>query len=105
MNNIVYIAAAGSGKTTLLVKKACDIEKPENVLILTYTDSNEDEIRKKFHKINGFIPENISQFGYCIVNLNDSDICIFSRILASLYCIAKVCFVSFKKLLFTPGCL
>lgn len=59
MNNIVYIAAAGSGKTTLLVKKACEIKKPENVLILTYTDSNEDEIRKKFHKINGFIPENI----------------------------------------------
>lgn len=59
MSNIVYIAAAGSGKTTLLVKKACEIKSPENVLILTYTDSNEDEIRKKFHKINGFIPENV----------------------------------------------
>lgn len=60
MNNTVYIAAAGSGKTTLLVKKACEIKKLENVLILTYTDSNEKEIRSKFHKINGFIPENIS---------------------------------------------
>lgn len=59
MNNIVYIAAAGSGKTTLLVKKACEINSPENVLILTYTDSNENEIREKFHKINGFIPENV----------------------------------------------
>lgn len=59
MSNTVYIAAAGSGKTTLLVKKACEIKSPENVLILTYTDSNENEIRKKFHKINGFIPENV----------------------------------------------
>lgn len=59
MRNIVYIAAAGSGKTTSLVKKACEIKSPENVLILTYTDSNEEEIRHKFHKINGFIPENI----------------------------------------------
>ena len=59
MSNTVYIAAAGSGKTTLLVKKACEIKSPENVLILTYTDSNESEIRKKFHKINGFIPENV----------------------------------------------
>lgn len=59
MSNRVYIAAAGSGKTTLLVKKACEIKSPENVLILTYTDSNEDEIRKKFHKINRFIPENV----------------------------------------------
>ena len=42
MSNIVYIAAAGSGKTTLLVNKACKIKKPENVLILTYTDSNEN---------------------------------------------------------------
>ena len=59
MRNIVYIAAAGSGKTTSLVKKACEIKRPENVLILTYTDSNEEEIRHKFHKINGFIPENV----------------------------------------------
>lgn len=59
MSNIVYIAAAGSGKTTLLVKKACEIKSPENVLILTYTDSNENEIRNKFHKIQGFIPQNV----------------------------------------------
>lgn len=59
MSNIVYIAAAGSGKTTLLVKKACEIKKSENVLILTYTDSNENEIRQKFHKINGYIPKNV----------------------------------------------
>ena len=44
MSNTVYIAAAGSGKTTMLVNKACEIKSPENVLILTYTDSNEDEI-------------------------------------------------------------
>lgn len=59
MKNTVYIAAAGSGKTTLLVKKACEIRSPENVLILTYTDSNETEIREKFYKLNGFIPENV----------------------------------------------
>jgi len=42
--NIVYIAAAGSGKTTKLVEVALKKSKTEQVLLLTYTSSNEQEI-------------------------------------------------------------
>jgi hypothetical protein len=54
--NKLMFAAAGSGKTTFLVEKAKKI-KDENVLITTYTESNEAEIRNKF---NGRISKNIT---------------------------------------------
>lgn len=57
-SNKLIIAAAGSGKTTLLIKKALKINA-EKVLITTYTQANEEEIRKKFVEINKYIPENI----------------------------------------------
>ncbi|HMT75532.1 MAG TPA: UvrD-helicase domain-containing protein [Chitinophagaceae bacterium] len=59
MNNKLIIAAAGSGKTTVLVKKALEI-KDEKVLITTYTQANEAEIRKKIIEINKFIPQNVT---------------------------------------------
>lgn len=60
MKNSVYLASAGSGKTTLLVRKACEVPSTEYVLMLTYTDSNEQEIRNKFYKENdGIIPKNV----------------------------------------------
>jgi len=58
-NNKLIIAAAGSGKTTLLVKEALKI-KDERVLITTFTQANETEIKKKFIKINQYIPSNIN---------------------------------------------
>ena len=54
--NKLIIAAAGSGKTTHLVERAKRI-KGENVLITTYTEENEAEIRNKF---NGRVPKNIT---------------------------------------------
>lgn len=59
MNNIVYIAAAGSGKTTKLIESSCEVKKDQYVLFLTYTDSNEREIREKFYKMKGCIPPNV----------------------------------------------
>jgi len=56
--NKVVIAAAGSGKTTYLVREALKV-KDDNVLITTYTESNEAEIKKKIFEINGHIPQNI----------------------------------------------
>lgn len=72
MNNLIYIAAAGSGKTTTLVRKACSLPPSENVLILTYTDSNEKEIRSKFYQDKGYIPQNVviqSWFSFLIQHL------------------------------------
>ncbi|PHR71319.1 MAG: DNA helicase II [Arcobacter sp.] len=57
MNKLI-IAAAGAGKTTYLVTNA--LSQTESVLITTYTEANETEIRKKFIEINGFIPKNIT---------------------------------------------
>lgn len=60
VKNTIYLAAAGSGKTTTLVRKACVLPSSEFVLILTYTDSNEQEIRDKFYEENnGVIPQNV----------------------------------------------
>lgn len=56
--NKVVIAAAGSGKTTYLVREALKV-RDDNVLITTYTESNEAEIKQKIFEINGHIPPNI----------------------------------------------
>lgn len=73
VKNTVYLAAAGSGKTTLLVNKACAVPSTEYVLMLTYTDSNEQEIRNKFYKGNdGVIPKNVfimSWFSFLLQHL------------------------------------
>jgi ATP-dependent DNA helicase UvrD/PcrA len=57
INNVV-IAAAGSGKTTFLVREALKV-RDDNVLITTYTESNEAEIKQKLRELNGHIPSNI----------------------------------------------
>ncbi len=56
--NKLIIAAAGSGKTTLLVNEA--LKQKGNVLITTFTEANEEEIKRKIIEINKFIPPNIT---------------------------------------------
>lgn len=57
-SNKLIIAAAGSGKTTYLVKLACELPT-QSVLITTYTEANEAEIKRKIIEKNGYIPSNI----------------------------------------------
>lgn len=57
--NKIVIAAAGSGKTTYLVEEALKL-KGERVLITTYTESNEAEIRQKFFDLVGHVPPNVA---------------------------------------------
>lgn len=59
IKNKLIIAAAGSGKTTFLVEEALK-EKKGKVLITTYTQANEAEIRKKIIEKNKCIPENVT---------------------------------------------
>lgn len=54
-NNKLIIAAAGSGKTTYLLNEAMKF-KGERVLITTYTQANEEEIKKKFIKRYKSVP-------------------------------------------------
>jgi DNA helicase-2/ATP-dependent DNA helicase PcrA len=58
-NNKLIIAAAGSGKTTFLTKEAMKFRN-EKVLITTYTEVNEGEIRKKFIEKYKCVPSHIS---------------------------------------------
>jgi len=57
--NKLIIAAAGSGKTTYLVREALKI-RGKNALITTFTDANEEEIKKKFTIENHGIPDNVT---------------------------------------------
>jgi DNA helicase II / ATP-dependent DNA helicase PcrA len=59
MNNRLIIAAAGSGKTTLLISEAMRLQN-EKVLITTYTQENEEEIKKKLIKKYKCIPTHIT---------------------------------------------
>jgi len=57
--NKLIIASAGSGKTTFITNEALKISL-KNVLITTYTEANEEEIKKKILSKKGFIPHNIT---------------------------------------------
>lgn len=62
-NNKLIIAAAGSGKTEYVVKQSLEILQQNckaKILITTYTDNNEQELRQRFIKINKHIPKNIT---------------------------------------------
>lgn len=63
-NNKFIIAAAGSGKTTLLVDRALEINSSKQVLISTYTNENEDEIRTAILRKKKSIPSNITIQGW-----------------------------------------
>ena len=56
--NRLIIAAAGSGKTTSLIKNA--LSQTKRVLITTFTNENELEIRNKFVELNGCVPYNVT---------------------------------------------
>ncbi len=57
MANKLVVAAAGSWKTTFLINKA--LKAKWRVLITTFTECNEAEIRKKILEMKGYIPRNI----------------------------------------------
>ena len=57
-NNII-IAAAGSGKTTHIVRTVLDTPEIKSIIV-TYTQNNEDEIRKRFYKELGYVPAHVT---------------------------------------------
>ena len=59
MSNTLFVAVAGAGKTTQFVKEA--LKCKNSVLITTFTEENEEEIREKFRQLNnGIIPSNVT---------------------------------------------
>ena len=57
-SNKLIIASAGSGKTTYLVEDALS-HADRKTAIITYTNNNINEIKKKFLKKNGRIPRSV----------------------------------------------
>ncbi len=58
ISNKLVIASAGSGKTTFLVDEA--LSRPDRkIAILTYTNNNHNEIKKKFYEKHGGIPKGV----------------------------------------------
>ena len=56
--NKLVIASAGSGKTTFLVNEA--LSRPDKrIAMLTYTNNNSNEIKKKFCKKHGGVPNRV----------------------------------------------
>ena len=57
--NRLYLAAAGAGKTTFIIKESAS-NKEERILITTFTENNEAEIRNKFKQRIGYVPSNVT---------------------------------------------
>ncbi|ALL06228.1 hypothetical protein AQ505_12435 [Pedobacter sp. PACM 27299] len=58
-NNRLIISVAGSGKTTYLVNQAMKVRNGQ-VLITTYTEANEQEIKNKFMQLHKCIPAHVT---------------------------------------------
>jgi DNA helicase-2/ATP-dependent DNA helicase PcrA len=61
MDKSVILAVAGSGKTSRLVES---LDDERRFLIVTYTDSNHDNLRTKIIQRFGYFPANIALFTY-----------------------------------------
>lgn len=58
VKNKLLIAGAGSGKTTHIVNDAL-MKNEASILITTFTQANEEEIKRKFIAIHGCVPANV----------------------------------------------
>ena len=70
VNNRIIIASAGSGKTTNLVNESLSRPKKKSA-ILTYTNNNLEEIKKKFYASHGGIPQNVTVISWFSFLLRD----------------------------------
>lgn len=57
--NRLLVAAAGSGKTSHIVQEAID-QSANGVLVTTFTEANETEIRKRFVEFAGCVPAHVA---------------------------------------------
>jgi ATP-dependent exoDNAse (exonuclease V) beta subunit len=59
------LASAGAGKSKLIVQQALErVALGERVLILTYTEKNQEELAKKFCKIGRVVPGAVTIKGW-----------------------------------------
>jgi DNA helicase-2/ATP-dependent DNA helicase PcrA len=61
--NSVIISAAGGGKTTRIVNNAL-ASSTERSVLLTYTDNNLGELKKRFYELNSAIPAHVEVWSW-----------------------------------------
>lgn len=72
MTRRLVLASAGAGKSRLIVKQSLErVALGEKVLILTYTEKNQEELVKKFCKLGGFVPTAVTIKGWFTFLLED----------------------------------
>ena len=67
MDKKLILAVAGAGKTTLLLNK---LNKKEKFLIVTYTKTNYEDIKKAIVNKFSYIPTNITIYTYFVFLYN-----------------------------------
>ncbi len=72
MSRRLILASAGAGKSKLIVEQAIErIALGERVLILTYTENNQNELVKKFCQVRGTVPSLVTIKGWFTFLLED----------------------------------
>ena len=67
MDKKLILAVAGAGKTTLLLNK---LNENDRFLIITYTKSNYEDIKRKIVNKFSYIPNNIKIYTYFVFLYN-----------------------------------
>ena len=70
MGNFVTLAVAGSRKTQGIVDYCCDLSPDKRVIVLTFTQTNQTELRSRFRKYVGIHP-NVTIMGWYTFLLRD----------------------------------
>ena len=72
MKRELVLASAGAGKSTLIVQQALDrVEAGERVLILTYTERNQEELANRFCELYSVVPSAVTIKGWFTFLLED----------------------------------
>ncbi len=72
MTRRLVLASAGAGKSRLIVEQALEkVALGEKVLILTYTEKNQEELVKKFCELGGVVPYAVTIKGWFTFLLED----------------------------------
>ena len=61
MDRKLILSVAGSGKTSLLIDR---LDENRRFLVVTYTDKNTDNIKRRTLRKFGYIPKNITIYTY-----------------------------------------
>ena len=87
--NGVIISAAGGGKTTRIVRDALECSDKRSIM-LTYTDNNIGELKKRFYELNSSVPDHVevsSWYTFLLREMAQSRLRKFEQVDRSFFCL------------------